>query len=41
MKFAGAWKNISEERINEIKKDIKELRKRSTKELLKNNIHRY
>ena len=36
MKFAGAWKNISDERIKEMKESIKELRRRSTKDLLKN-----
>ncbi|MEK6915457.1 MAG: antitoxin VapB family protein [Nanoarchaeota archaeon] len=30
MEFAGAWKNISDERIGEMKKDISEMRKKST-----------
>jgi len=40
MKFAGSWKNVSDDRIKEIKDSIKELRKRSTKELLKNDVLR-
>ena len=30
MEFAGAWKNVSDERIEEMKTDIKEMRKKST-----------
>ncbi len=30
MEFAGAWKNISNERVNEMKKNIGEMRKKST-----------
>lgn len=33
-KFAGAWKEIDDKEIEEIKEDIKNLRKSSTKELL-------
>ena len=32
MQFAGAWKNISDERIEEMKENIKEMRKKSTVE---------
>ncbi|MEK6909401.1 MAG: hypothetical protein AABX23_05110 [Nanoarchaeota archaeon] len=32
MEFAGAWKNISNERIEKIKAHIKALRKKNTKE---------
>ena len=32
MEFAGVWKNISGERIEEMKKDVKEMRKKSTNE---------
>jgi len=35
MKFAGVWKNVSDERIKEMKESIKELKKRSTENLLK------
>lgn len=34
MEFAGTWKNVSKENIEDIKNKIKELRKRSTKELI-------
>jgi len=34
MEFAGAWKNINEEGAEEMKRNIRELRKKSTKELL-------
>ncbi len=32
MEFAGAWKNISEEKIEEMKEDIRKMRKHATKE---------
>jgi len=32
--FAGAWKDIGEKEIKEMKNNIKELRRRSTKELV-------
>ena len=32
--FAGTWKDISDEEAEEMKKNIMELRKRSTKELV-------
>lgn len=35
MKFAGAWKDISEEDVESIKKDILSIRKRATSEVLK------
>ena len=35
MEFAGAWKNIDDKTINEMKNDIKFLRKKSTENLLK------
>lgn len=41
MEFAGAWKNISDKRIEEMKKDVRELRRRSTEELLKNDMYRF
>jgi len=34
MQFAGAWKNIPDKEIEEMKNDIKELKKRTTKNLL-------
>jgi len=36
MDFAGSWNEIKEEEIEEIKDKIKELRKRSTRELMTN-----
>ena len=33
MEFAGAWKDMSDKEAEQMKKEIKELRKRSTKEL--------
>ena len=40
MEFAGAWKNvISDKEAKEMKINIKKLRKRSTNELLKNDIY--
>ena len=33
MEFAGAWKNISEEEIKEMKENIKKARKKATLEL--------
>ena len=40
MEFAGAWKDIvSKEEAEKMKTDIKKLRKRSTNELLKNDIY--
>lgn len=41
MKFAGAWKDISDERMKRIKDSIRNLRKKSTKELLKNDMYRF
>ena len=42
MEFAGAWKNlISDKEAEEMKKDIKNLRKKTTKDLLKNDIYRF
>ncbi len=34
MEFAGVWKNVADKEIEKMKKGIKELRKRSTKELM-------
>ena len=34
MEFAGAWKDMREEETEEMKEKIRELRKKSTKELL-------
>ena len=34
MEFAGSWKDVSDEKIDEIKESINELRRKSTKELL-------
>ena len=36
MNFAGAWKNISNEEAEEMKKNIIKMRKKSTKEILGN-----
>ncbi|MFH1425709.1 MAG: antitoxin VapB family protein [archaeon] len=36
MDFAGAWKSMNEKSFEKVKKDIKALKKRSTKELIKN-----
>lgn len=35
MAFAGAWKKMSDKEITEMKKDIMDLRKKSTKDLLR------
>jgi len=35
MEFAGAWKDIDEEEAEKMKKNIRKLRKDSTKELLR------
>ena len=40
MTFAGAWKNISDEEANQIKEDIANLRKKSSKELME-KLKRY
>lgn len=40
MKFAGAWKNVSDKTINDMKLRIKKLRKNSTGALLKNDMYR-
>lgn len=40
MEFAGAWK-ISDKESEEIKKNIKKLREKTTKELLSNDIYRF
>ena len=34
MKFAGVWKDVSERDADEMKKNVAELRKKATKELL-------
>lgn len=39
MDYAGSWKDISDKNINEMKEDIESLRKKSTKELIKNDMH--
>jgi predicted CopG family antitoxin len=40
MEFAGAWKDlVSEKEADRMKNEIKNLRKRSTKELLKNDFY--
>lgn len=40
MEFAGAWKDvISDKEAEEMKRDIKKLRKKTTKDLLKNDIY--
>ncbi len=40
MEFAGAWKDIvSDKKAEEMKKAIKNLRRKSTKDLLKNDIY--
>ena len=36
MEFAGAWKNISDKEIEEMKKNIEIIGERATKELIKN-----
>jgi len=36
IKFAETWKNISDYTIDKMKEDIKKLKRKSTKELLKN-----
>lgn len=41
MKFAGAWKNVSDNAINDMKNEIKKLRKSSTEALLKNDMYRF
>ena len=41
MEFAGAWKDISNKKVEEMKKNIKELRRKSTEELMKNDIYRF
>jgi len=41
MKFAGAWKDMSDEETEEIKDNINKLRKKSTRELIKNDIYRF
>ena len=35
MEFAGAWKDIDEEEAEKMKKNVRKLRKDSTKELLR------
>ena len=41
MEFAGAWKNlVSDKEAEDMKKTIRNLRKKSTKDLLKNDIYR-
>ena len=35
MKFAGAWENVSEKDAEDMKRNIRELRKKSTRELFK------
>ena len=41
MEFAGAWKNVSDKEIDEMKKNIEILRKVSTEELLKDDLYRF
>lgn len=41
MEFAGAWKNISDKDIEEMKENVKKIRKKSTEDLLKNDIYRF
>ncbi len=41
MEFAGIWKDMSDEDAEEIKNNIKKLRKKSTKELIENDIYRF
>ena len=36
MQFAGSWKTVSNEDLEKIKRNVSFLRKKSTKELLKN-----
>jgi hypothetical protein len=36
MKYPGMWKNISDERIKDMKVSIKKLKKKSTEELQRN-----
>lgn len=38
MEYAGAWKNISDKDIKEMKENIKELRNSSTKQLMENDM---
>lgn len=39
MEFAGAWEDISDKDTKEIKDTINSLRKKSTKDLIKNDIY--
>jgi len=39
MEFAGIWKDIDDKTIGKMKKEIRELRLKSTKETLKNDIY--
>ena len=39
--FAGAWKDMSDIEAEEIKSNIKRLRKKSTKDLIENDIYRF
>ncbi|MEK6914718.1 MAG: hypothetical protein AABW83_03650 [Nanoarchaeota archaeon] len=41
LKFAGIWKDMSDEETERLKKDIKELREKSTRDLIKNDIYRF
>jgi len=39
MNFAGSWKNLSENKTKKAKKETISQRKKSTKELLKNDVY--
>jgi len=39
MEFAGAWEKISNETVEKMKKEIKNIREKSTKELFENDIY--
>ncbi len=39
--FAGIWKDMTDKEANKIKSSIKELRKKSTKDLIENDIYRF
>lgn len=41
MDFAGIWKNMTNEEAEKLKEDIKEIKKKSTKDLIENDIHRF
>jgi len=39
--FAGVWKDMSDKDAEEIKNNIKKLRKKSTRDLIENDIYRF